>query len=384
MIESIKVSNYRSLGPDTFISLGTLTVFVGQNGAGKSNIIDLFRFVSDAMKIGLEGAITKRGGIKSIRRWSNGRPFNISIEFTIADSDGFKATYGFEIGGHKTHEYSVTNEHAYIYDPNIGHYQYVIVNQKWQTVPQGISPSLTPMNLALPLISGDSRFSRLEDALRNVCIYNIFPDTLRAAQRYDPQRPMNEHGSNWMSILKDQEKSQWKDDLILALNKITGDIDNIEVEQLSGFLITRFKHGTAGDSQKSKWFEASQESDGTLRTAGIITALLQEPSLPLVGIEEPELTIHPGAIPVIYDYLVQSSYHSQVIVTTHSPELLDEIRDVSQIRVVKKGNDFSLVNEIADDQKEAIKAGLYTLGEIHRGEGLKIKQLEMFESNSNS
>lgn len=381
MIQTIEASNYRSLGPDTRIDLGRLTVFVGQNGAGKSNIIDLFKFISDAMKIGLEGAITKRNGIKYLRRWSNGRPYNIMIKLTIAEPDGYKAVYSFHIGGHTKHEYSVAHEKADIIDPKHGNIAYEVANQRWITSPSGLNPVLSPMSLALPLISGDERFGKLESALRNASIYNIFPDTLRFPQKYDPQKPMNEHGNNWTSVLKDMDSKAWKDDLVLALNKLTGDIDDIEVVQLTSFLLARFRHGTSGESKKAKWFDASQESDGTLRMAGIIAALLQQPHLPLIGIEEPELTIHPGAIPIIYDYLLQASQRSQVIVTTHSPELLDSIKDVQQIRVVSKTSECTTVSQIADDQKEAVKEGLLSIGELHRSEGLRTQQMSMFDSD---
>lgn len=378
MIRSIEVSNFRSLGPDTRIDLENLTIFVGQNGAGKSNIIDLFKFLSDAMKIGLEGAITKRNGIKSLRRWSNGRPFNINIKISIVEDSGYKATYSFSIGGHTKHEYSVAHESASIYDPDFGNVSYDVIQQKWQKNIPGINPTLSPLSLALPLIAGDKRFSKLESVLRNMNIYNIFPDTLRLPQKYDPQKPMDEHGSNWTSILKDQEAGTWKDELIVALNKLTGDIDDIKIDQLTSFLLARFRHGEAGESKKPKWFDATQESDGTLRMAGIITALLQQPHLPIIGIEEPELTIHPGAIEIIYDYLVEASYRSQVIVTTHSPELLDQIKDAQQIRVVTKDSECTKITHIADDQKAAVRKGLLSLGEIHRTEGLRSKQLTIF------
>ena len=72
---------------------------------------------------------------------------------------------------------------------------------------------------------------------------------------------------------------------------------------------------------RPKWFESAQESDGTLRVAGIITALLQNPAPTLIGVEEPLLTVHVGAIPLLYDYLKQASWRCQVWVTTHSVEL---------------------------------------------------------------
>lgn len=195
-------------------------------------------------------------------------------------------------------------------------------------------------------------------------------DTLRTPQKYDPQQPLTEHGSNWTSILKEQDATTWKDDLVKALEKLTGDIDDIEIKPIASYLLARFRHGTGGDSQKAKWFDATQESDGTLRTAGIITALLQKPHLPLIGIEEPELTIHPGAIPVIYDYLQQAKEWSQVVVTTHSPELLDHISDPSQIRVVSKRGDATIVENVSEDQRAVVREGLMSLGELHRTEGL--------------
>jgi predicted ATPase len=377
MIQSIEVSNYRSLGQDTKIELGALTFFVGQNGAGKSNIIDLLKFISDAMKIGLEGAITKRYGIKSLRRWSNGRPFDIKIKVSIKEVDGFKATYQFCIGSHTTYEYGVTQESACISNIGTDPIIYEIENQRWKTPISGLNPSLSPVSLALPLISGDVRFGRLEKILRSVGIYNIFPETLREPQKYDPQKPMNEHGTNWTSILKDPDADALRDELTRALNTLTGDIDAVDIEQLTSFLSAKFRHGEAGASRKSKWFNASQESDGTLRLAGIITALLQRPHLSLIGIEEPELTIHPGAIRIIYDYILEASRHSQIIVTTHSPELLDLIDDVDQIRIVTKGKDCTEISNIADDQKAAVREGLFTLGEIHRSEGLRTEQLSM-------
>src|SRR5206468_4134073 len=124
---------------------------------------------------------------------------------------------------------------------------------------------------------------------------------------------------------KDLRKEARASDLRAALGHVTGDIDDIRVRQVGGYLVTEFRHGRAMSPKgkaRDKWFESAQESDGTLRMAGIITALLQEPPLPLLGIEEPELTIHPGALPLLYDYLEETSSRSQILLTTHSPDLL--------------------------------------------------------------
>jgi len=375
MITKIKVSNYRSLGPETVIDFGRLTVFVGQNGSGKSNVVDIVRFVSDIMRMGLDGALTKRNGIKAVRRWSSGKPLNLHVELDLIEKE-FSGSYSFEIASDRNYDYIVKHEMASIKTPDDTFF-YIVNNQKWIQGPEGIKPTITPTSLALPLIAGDDRFKPLVDSMRNMEIYNISPESLRKPQLYDPNKPMSENGLNWLSILKDQPPDTWKPDLIPALSNLTDDIDDIDIKQLSGYLIAKFKHGTTGQSKKAKWFDSSQESDGTLRIAGIISALLQSPPLSVVGIEEPELTIHPGAIPLLMDFFNQAKEHSQILITTHSPELLDCIKDSESIRVVHRIKGITMVKEMEEDQMKAVKDGLFSLGELHRVEGLKGEQIKI-------
>ncbi len=119
-----------------------------------------------------------------------------------------------------------------------------------------------------------------------------------------------------------------------------------------------------------KWFDAAQESDGTLRVAGILTALLQSETLPVVGIEEPELTVHPGALSLVCDFIKQTAHGNQVILTTHSPELLDYL-DTDQVRVVKRRGGETTVGPLDDTQREMVRDHLLTLGEVMRTEGLR-------------
>jgi len=74
-------------------------------------------------------------------------------------------------------------------------------------------------------------------------------------------------------------------------------------------------------------FLATSVSNGTLRALGILVALFQLAdsgrTMSLIGVEEPELYIHPGAVGVLLDALREASQRGQVLVTTHSPDLLD-------------------------------------------------------------
>ncbi len=366
MITRLRISNYRSLGEDVHTELGTFNVLVGPNGAGKSNIVDALRFIADSMHMGLAGAITHRNGIDSIRRWSGGHPFNVKLGLELREGCRSSA-YSFELRGDRAEEYKVKEERALV-NADGKTFSFHVENAEWVEGPSGLRPPLDDKNLALPVIGGDARFQPLVRALQQIAVYSIFPDTLRAPQKYSAAKPMESHGSNWASILKDQPRTTWKPELISALDKLTGDTEDIRISPAASYLVVQFRH--TSPNRKPKWFDATQESDGTLRVAGIVTALLQEPPVPVIGIEEPELTVHPGAIPLLYDFLMQASRRSQVLITTHSPELLDQI-NVEDVRVVRHGRYGTTVAPMSSEQRLVVRGGLLTLGEVLRTEGLQ-------------
>ena len=146
-------------------------------------------------------------------------------------------------------------------------------------------------------------------------VYSLFPNELRAPR---PQTLMASSGDNWSSMLKALNRDMGRSKLLAGLARITGDIDDYRVAQAGGFLIPEFRHGVDADGGE-RWLGAAQESDRTLRVAAILTALFQEPAPSLIGFEEPELAVHPGAIPVLFDFLNEASARSQILLTTHSP-----------------------------------------------------------------
>ncbi len=369
MITRLVVNNFRSLGQDVSINLGPLTALVGINGSGKSNVGDALRFLSECLREGLDAAVSRRNGIGSLIRWSSGRPFDLGLVVTIENARG-SGLWGFQLAQESGGAYYVKGEAALwspVDKPGV-EYRFEVVGGQWLRRPESLDPALERTALALPLIAGDSRFHELATELKNVALYQIFPDKLREPQKPNPARPMLEHGENWASILKAMDASTGMPDLLAALSRIVGDIDDVKVSQLAGYLAVSFRHGKMGN--RERWFDASQESDGTLRCAGILTALLQSPPLTLVGIEEPELTIHPGAIPVLYDFFRQTARTGQVLLTTHSPELLD-LLDVEEVRVVERRDGVTRIAPLEEEQREAVKSSLLTPGELMRAEGLR-------------
>jgi predicted ATPase len=97
MITRVQVKNFRNLA-DIDVQLGPLTVLVGRNGTGKSTFLDVLRFVRDALRLGLDTAISQRDGIDNLRRWSpRGRTNDIEIGLEIKEKEG-SARYSFLLG----------------------------------------------------------------------------------------------------------------------------------------------------------------------------------------------------------------------------------------------------------------------------------------------
>jgi len=362
MIRKLTVSNFRSLGSNIQFSPGSLSILVGPNGSGKSNVLDVLSFVRDAVMQGLPAAITHRSGIDSVRRRSHGRPFDVHVDLEISLISGM-ARYGFVITGDRLEEYRVKSETAVVSDQEEV-YRFDRNGNDWKG-PEGIAPSMDEQSLALTALGGTRQFKPLVDFLSSIMVYSIFPDTLRVPQRFDSARPMRRHGENWVSILRELIKdTQAKNDLVAGLNKLTSDIEDVRVTSAAGHLIAEFKQQAKAKKGK-RWFEAAQQSDGTLRVAGLFTALLQSPRPQFIGIEEPELTVHPGALPMLYDYLKQASEVSQVMVTTHSPIILDVV-DVDQdvVLVVNRLDGKTDVKLVADSQLEPVRKSLLRLGDL--------------------
>ena len=134
-------------------------------------------------------------------------------------------------------------------------------------------------------------------------------------------------------------------------------------------MVVKLRHRGENNSGAGSAFDPSQESDGTVRLLGLLTALYQPTPPPLIGIEKPELTIHPGALAVISDLLVEAAQRTQVLVTTHSPDLIDRL-SIDSLRAVDLDDGRTRVGPVSETQAEAVRTGLFTSGELHSTEGL--------------
>jgi len=395
VIKRVIASNFRSLGENVAVELGPLTALVGVNGSGKSSVADVLQFVADCVNRGLDVAMTQRGGINALRR-SGGGAIHIKVDVEIPEGAG---VWEFSIGEGSRDDYRVLSERGTFNHrrafTDVSDMTIVVqggageepvrtnAEDLFKTVlnpwferdgenltsffGEATAPRTEPHSLLLPQRMAPV-FRPLIEALRGVAIYKVFPNRLREPQKLDFAKPMREHGENWASILRSLDAESSGRDLVAALGHIVGDIDDYRTTAVGGFVIPEFRHRT--EDGTATWLGASQESDGTLRMAGILTALLQEPPLTLIGIEEPELTVHPGAIGILFDHFREASARSQILLTTHSSELLD-LLDIDEIRVVERRDNVTTVSRVDEAQRSLVKKRLATTSELIWSEGLR-------------
>ncbi|QRN97293.1 AAA family ATPase [Archangium violaceum] len=366
----VRLRNYRSIAACD-VELGPLTFLVGPNGSGKSNFLDALRLITDALRTSLDHALRDRGGVHEVRRRSSGHPthFGIRIEFQLPDGEW--GHFSFEVGARSHGDYAVQREEC-----KVGNARYLVREGEVVIKPTPIAPPGSDDRLYLVNAAGLPEFRPVFDVLSNMGFYNLNPDKIRALQAPDKGELLARDGLNLSSVLERLEKldgGSTKRRIEEYLSRIVPGLEGVDPKRVGHMETLEFRQHVEGS--KDPWrFPAINMSDGTLRALGILVALLQarvEDRVRLVGIEEPEVALHPAAAGILRDALRDGSRHAQVIVTSHSPELLDA-SDVSAEEIVsvvaEKGKTF--IARLDEATRSSLKDRLYTAGEL-----LKTNQL---------
>ena len=275
----------------------------------------------------LQAVFDKAGGISAVRNRSSGQsyPPNLGLRVDFGRLNGKAASgfYAFEVKALPNYGFSVVREQCSVAFEGGTRSWFDRVGTKFTSNVGGMKPSLDPASLSLPLVGGEATFAPVLRTLAAMRVYSIEPGKLREMQDPDSGTSLKPDGGNVTSVLKEIER-QSRDDFqrisdILAT--IVPNTKRVQVKKHGKNLSLEFTQEW-GDKKRLN-FEGFSMSDGTLRAIGLLAAVFQRPVPSLIAVEEPEATIHPGALESVLDLLRHASKHMQVVITTHSPELLD-------------------------------------------------------------
>lgn len=380
-LRKLAIRNYKSIATCQ-VSLKALTVLVGRNGSGKSNFLDALHFVTDALLTSLDHALKSRGGIGDVRRRSTGHPINFAIKLEVALPDYRVATYGFEIAAREKGGFAVRSEQLDVRDKSnrvVAHYRREerVVTASVHGIPVQVLPPVVVDRLYLVTAAGLPEFRPAYDGLLAMGFYNLNPEAMRDLQSPDAGEILHGDGSNIASVIArlTSEQPQTLQRIKSYLTNIIPGIENVERVSLGPRETIQFGQKVQGSHHPWRFY-ASSMSDGTLRALGALVAVTQfagsDFPIQLVGLEEPETALHPAAAGALMEALREATPHTQVLVTSHSPDLLDQLdAERDGLLVVASENGNSHIASPDPASVEAIRRHLYTPGEMLRMDQLR-------------
>jgi predicted ATPase len=386
----VVLRNYRSIAACS-VAVGPLTFLVGPNGAGKSNFLDALRLVTDSLRTSLDHALRDRGGVAEVRRRSSGHPTNFGIRLEFVAANGVPGHFAFEVGARSGGAYVVQTEQCVV-----GRDRYRVVEGSVEEPPAPVFPPAADDRLYLVNAAGLPAFRPAFDLLSSMGFYNLNPDRIRALQPPDKGELLARDGSNLASVLGRLRKSdsgRTKQRVEEYLSKIVPGIESVEQVTVGHMETLEFRQQVAGAEHPWR-FNAINMSDGTLRALGILVALFQariDRRIPVIGVEEPEVALHPAAAALLRDALREGSRQVQVVVTSHSPDLLDDDSiDESQIFAVVNNAGTTQIAPLDEASRSVLRERLYTAGEMLRANQLapdlrvvpEPSQLKLFEGDA--
>jgi predicted ATPase len=374
MIKSVEIEHYKSIH-DLRLDLGKLVVLVGPNATGKSNFIEALRLPRDAVEQGLDRAVSDRHGIDSIRQWSPSKPYLTTVKVEVESARG-RGFLSFSLASNRGN-HSVRREEARWESrlPEIMEYrrdhqgsvELCLDGEK------SMFRARQPEELFLTQIEARS-FSGLRRAISDFEAYAIYPNVLRNPQTSSSDRRLSPSGENLTSVFKRLTKSKAKahvaakNEILSAMREVMPSLESIRIRSISGLLwpefVIREKRG------KTHYFNVAQISDGTLRVLGLLTALYHPFRPRTIALEEPEQTIHPGALALLTEAFEDVSEQSQIVITTHSPDLLNSLKDPHCVLAVDMSNGITSIGPLDATQRKAVLDRLFSLGELMTAEGL--------------
>jgi predicted ATPase len=375
-IDRFAVKNFRSI-QECDVQLAPLTFFIGPNGSGKTSFVDAMLFVASALRGSLEKAFADRGGIHSILHAPIKLPTSTHFDFYLSSPMNLECEFHLELRIVEGWSFYVAREECRIQTPGAQHY-YLVENGTVKGS-AAVFPAVSADRIYLSNASGLPEFRLLFDFLAGLELIEPMPRAMhQLAQRFARANRINNPGSEYTGMAARFRKlsTNQPDRLEIIqqyLRAIAPPFDRVEVIESDNLLWLRFVDKPQfGDSMP---FYISQTSAGLVNAAEILLELFDLPgennSASPVIIEEPEALLHPGAIQVIRDSFLEASRIRQVLVTTHSPDLLDDpVVPGEWIRTVHRDETGTHIDALDEGTKSVIHDQLYTPGQLLRQGGL--------------
>jgi predicted ATPase len=311
---TLALRNWRNF-KEVDVSLESRVFVVGPNAAGKSNLLDAFRFLLDLASVGgcIQSAVDRRDGVSRIRWLNARRASDVVIDVTVGYEGAPRWRYRLSFGADSVGRATVKEERVWRDGTE--------VEARPSNADRADPERLTQTSLEQVNLNRDFRV--LADFFADVRYLHIVPQLIR-----EPERSVNVRNDPFGGDFLDQLAKTPKKTRDSRLRKILR-ASRVAVPQLEELKLDRDTAGAWHLMGKYRhwrptgaWQTEQDLSDGTLRLFGLLWASLDGGG-PLL-LEEPELSLHPEVVRYIPQMFarIQRESGRQIIVSTHSTDLL--------------------------------------------------------------
>ncbi|WP_405871076.1 AAA family ATPase [Streptomyces zaomyceticus] len=389
----LHVENFRSLR-DVTVPLGPLTVLVGPNGVGKSNVLKVFDFLADIIRTDLQPALDTRGGFDEVAFWGGAKPptfmrvqlkatwtsnstLNAPDEYSLtirrrslpSNRDSSRAAYTlsreesfqFKRKQGRGRRITISGEEARVLDRRAGKEQ-----DSGSFGIRRLSSGLSTLPRLGPADGGDE-VTRVADRLSSFRVFDVdvaaarMPTRLRVADL----ATLSPHAENLAAFLIHLSgRDEIWESLVEDARQVLPQLENIEFEEVGGstdqLTVVLREHGLR------RLTPLADASYGTVRLLGLL-ALLYDPHPPaFTCIEEIDHGLHPQALELVVQRLREASERTQFIVATHSPALVNRLRPHEFVVCDRDEEGASIIPALTVREVEEIveESGDQPLGEL--------------------
>lgn len=368
---SLTAKNYRSIH-DATIQLSDLNLFIGANASGKSAILDALRFLSEGIRAReFRAPAYSRGGILNMA-WKGEEASQVELTVAIEGEKRFewyvrlvRQAYDFFVV-ERVHEAPEGSPPTELLNAEDG-------QGWWWSGEKGERVNLLqgPMDCALAAASVDASFParQIAEFVGRWGFFDPSPFLLRRDWNLPDASGFDPYGRNLGETLYNLRGTypEVLGQIVEATQSIVGLPDEVVPrESEDRFYFVQHEPGLQ--------FPVNQMgvSSGTLRMLALMTAFYGQSEATLIGIEEPENYIHPAALFAFVEHIMGARDRVQMLVTTHSPLMLDYLDDPSAVNVVKRDEVRGTV-VLPEANPEGIRRGLeasgFSLGQYHETKG---------------
>ncbi|MCA9038196.1 MAG: ATP-binding protein [Planctomycetaceae bacterium] len=349
------------------VELSETTYLIGPNASGKSNFLDVFRFMRDLVNPqggGLQQSVGSRGGLQKLRCLAARQNPTVAIEIELRDDLArtesppdwrYLLEIGSEVGGKRK---------PVVKREEVANHGKVVLNRP-NTEDDTDRERLT--ETYLEQVNSNREFRDIAQFFEKTLYLHLVPQLLKFPGLFTTKADGSDpFGRGFLDEISSVQKKTRDSRLRRTENILKQVIPHFQElrfvkDEISGapHLEMRYQHWRP----KAGWQREDQFSDGTLRLIGLVWTLLATDNLILL--EEPELSLHRRIVEQIPKLIVDArksrkASGGQVLIATHSPALLSDASISGNFLILNPGShgEPTTIEEPTEDELTAMRAGM--------------------------